>query len=204
MGGRSADTCDPASRPGAVSGLLRAWGRGDLEARDALLPLVYAELRRRAAGYLRRERQDHTLQPTALVHEVYLRLAGDARMSWQDRAHFFRAASQMMRRILLDHARAGRARKRPRPQMKVALDDQLAATAPRSIDLLALDEALTELTALDARLAQVTELRYFGGLSEREVARVLSRSRATVTRDWQTARAWLYRRMTVGREPTPA
>ncbi len=202
MGGQPLGTRDHASPPTAVSGLLRAWGGGDLEARDALLPLVYAELRRRAAGHLRRERKDHTLQPTALVHEAYLRLAGEARVSWKNRAHFFCVASQMMRRILVDHARARSAQKRPRPQLKVSLDERLVAPPPAPVDLLALDEALTELTTVDARLAQVTELRYFGGLSEQEVARVLSLSRATVTRDWQTARAWLYRRMTIGRHET--
>jgi len=203
MGGRPLDIRDHASPPGALSGLLTAWGRGDLEARDALLPLVYAELRRRAAGYLRRERRDHTLQPTALVNEAYLRLAGQARVSWTNRAHFFCVASQMMRRILVDHARARRAQKRPGPQLKVSLDELLLAAAPAPVDLLALDEALTELAIVDARLAQVTELRYFGGLSEQEVAKVLSLSRATVTRDWQTARAWLYRRMTIGPDQTP-
>ena len=199
MGGRPLDARNHASPPGALSRLLTAWGRGDLEARDALLPIVYAELRRRAAGYLRRERRDHTLQPTALVNEAYLRLAGPARVSWKNRAHFFCVASQMMRRILVDHARARRAQKRPRQQLKVSLEELLVAAAPPPVDLLALDEALSELTTVDARLAQVTELRYFGGLSEQEVARVLSLSRATVTRDWQTARAWLYRRMTAGR-----
>jgi RNA polymerase sigma factor (TIGR02999 family) len=205
MGGQPPlGTRDQASPPGAVSGLLRAWGRGDLEARDALLPLVYTELRRRAAGYLRHERHGHTLQPTALVHEVYLQLAGQTRVAWHDRAHFFRTASQMMRRILVDHARARRAQKRPQAELKVALDEQVAATAAPAVDLLALDEALSELSTVDPRLAQVTELRYFGGLSEQEVARVLSLSRATVTRDWQTARAWLYRRMTIGRHETTA
>jgi RNA polymerase sigma factor (TIGR02999 family) len=163
---------------------------------------VYAELRRRAAGYLRRERRDHSLQATALVHEVYLRLAGEARVAWQDRAHFFGVASQMMRRILVDHARAHRAQKRPRASLRVVLDEGAAVAAERSVDLLALDQALTELAQVDPRLGHVMELRYFGGLSEREVANVLSLSRATVTRDWQTARAWLYRRMTTGQDAT--
>jgi RNA polymerase sigma factor (TIGR02999 family) len=131
-------------------------------------------------------------------------MAGETRVTWQDRAHFFRVASQMMRRILVDHARARRAQKRPQAQLKVLLDEQVAAPAPPEVDLLALDEALSELTTVDPRLAQVTELRYFGGLSELEVARVLSLSRATVTRDWQTARAWLYRRLTIGRNETSA
>ena len=184
-----------------VSGLLRAWGRGDLGARDELLPLVYGELRRRAAGYLRRERQDHTLQPTALVHEVYLRLMGEARVPWQDRAHFYRVAAQMMRRILVDHARAHKAAKRPRSAFRVDLNDQIAGKEPRGVDLLSLDQALTDLTTFDPRMAQIVELRYFGGLSEQELAKVLSISRSTVTREWQTARTWLYRRMTTGSNP---
>jgi RNA polymerase sigma factor (TIGR02999 family) len=155
-------------------------------------------LRQRAAGYLRQERHDHTLQPTALVHEVYLRLVGGIRVPWQDRSHFFRVAANMMRRILVDHARTRRAAKRPPPGRRSTLDNEAALTYPPSIDLLALDHALDELTRLDPRAAQVMELRYFGGLSEQEVARVLSISRTTVTREWQTARAWLYERMTTG------
>lgn len=179
---------------------MRAWSHGDLAARDELLPLV-CELRQRATGYLRRERHDHTLQPTALVHEVYLRLVGESRVAWNDRAHFFRAAAQMMRRILVDHARAHRAAKRPGAAFKVALDDRIGTTQPRGTDLLALDQALDALTACDPRMAQVMELRYFGGLSEQEVAKVLSISRSTVTREWQTARAWLHRRMTAEARP---
>jgi RNA polymerase sigma factor (TIGR02999 family) len=188
-------------RSSAASDLVRAWGRGDLQARDDLLPLVYRELRRRAAGYLRNERRDHTLQPTALVHEAYLRLVGQERVAWQNRAHFFGVAAQMMRRILVDHARAHRAAKRPRTAFKVMLDERIGATEPRDCDLLALDQALNELSTLDPRLGQITELRYFGGLSEQEVAEVLAISRSTVTREWQTARTWLYRRMTAGPEP---
>jgi RNA polymerase sigma factor (TIGR02999 family) len=187
---------------GSVSNLLRAWGRGDAQAGDDLLPLVYRELRRRAAGYLRDERRDHTLQPTALVHEAYIRLVGQERVTWQNRAHFFGMAAQMMRRILVDHARAHRAAKRPRTAFKVAMDDRLGATQPRDFDLLALDEALTDLTKMDERMGRIVELRYFGGLSEQEVAEVLSMSRSTVTREWQTARTWLYRRMTGGRQRT--
>ncbi len=191
---------DVVDRSSAVSDLLRAWGRGNLQARDDLLPLVYRELRRRAGGYLRYERRDHTLQPTALVHEVYLRLVGQERVTWQNRAHFFGVAAQMMRRILVDHARAHRAAKRPRTTFKVMWDERVGATQPRGCDLLALDSALDELTTMDPRMGQIMELRYFGGLSEQEVAEVLSISRSTVTREWQTARTWLYRRMTTGRE----
>jgi RNA polymerase sigma factor (TIGR02999 family) len=189
---------DLMDRTHAASDLLRAWGRGDVQARDDLVPLVYRELRRRAAGYLRQERRDHTLEPTALVHEAFLRLVGQDRIAWQNRAQFFGVAAQMMRRILVDHARGRRAAKRPGQALKVILDDRIGATQPRGCDLLALDQALDELTALDPRLAQIVELRYFGGLSEQEVAEVLSMSRSTVTREWQTARSWLYRYMTRG------
>jgi RNA polymerase sigma factor (TIGR02999 family) len=184
---------------GPVSQLLHAWGRGDLQARDDLVPLVYRELKRKAAAYLRQERLDHTLQPTALVHEAFVRLIGRETVAWQNRAHFFGIAAQMMRRILVDHARRHQAAKRPGVTLKVTLDDQIGAEQPRDCELLLLDQALEELTFIDPRQAQIVELRYFGGLSEQEAAAVLSLSRATVTREWQTARAWLYRRMTTGR-----
>jgi|SRR5215472_15761147 len=186
-------------RPASVSRLLRAWGRGDLQARDALVPVVYRELRRRAAAYLRRERRDHTLQPTALVHEAYLRLVGQDRVTWQNRAHFFAVAARMMRRVLVDHARDRQAAKRQGPGVKVMLDDGAGAVQPRACEMIALDQALIELTSLDPRQGHIVELRYFAGLSEHEVATVLSLSRATVSREWQSARAWLYRRMTKGR-----
>ena len=186
-------------RTGSVSHLLRAWGRGDLQARDELVPVVYRELRRRAGAYLRRERSDHTLQPTALVHEAYLRLTAQDRVAWQNRAHFFAIAAQMMRRVLIDHAREHQAAKRPGAHLKVLLDDGIGAAQPRECELMMVDEALVELTRIDPRQGQIVELRYFGGLSEQEVAAVLSISRATVTREWQTARAWLYRRLTTGR-----
>lgn len=184
--------------PGELTALLRAWGRGDLNARDELLPLVYEELRRRAAAYLRRERADHTLQPTALIHEAYLRLVGQQRVAWQNRAQFFGVAAQMMRRILVDHARAQQAAKRPAAAMKVTLDERVGQAEPMDCDLLLLNQALSELTAFDPRQGQIVELRYFGGLAEHEVAEVLDISRSTVTREWQTAKAWLYRRMTSG------
>ena len=175
--------------------LLRAWGNGDVEARDTLLPLVYVELRRRAAAYLRRERGDHTLQPTALVHEVYLRLVGQRRTSWKNRAQFFGVAAQMMRRILVDHARAQRAAKRPARAMRVALDEDVGQTNGPDSNILMLDQALTELATFDPQQERIVELRFFAGLAEHEVAEVLCISRSTVTREWQTARAWLYRRM---------
>jgi RNA polymerase sigma-70 factor (ECF subfamily) len=182
-------------RSGDVSALLSAWGHGDIHARDRLMAVVYDELRRLASAYLRRERQSHTLQPTALVNEAYMRLAAQDRTNWKNRAQFFGIAAQMMRRILVDHARSHRAAKRPEAGGRVVLDDSIATVEPRECELLELDQALSELEALDPRLARIVELRYFGGLSEQEVARVLGVSRSTITRDWHTAKAWLFRRV---------
>jgi len=184
-----------------VSSLLRAWGDGDLHARDDLVQQVYRELRKQAAGYMRRERPDHTLRPTALVHEAYLRLIDQDRVAWQNRAQFFGVAAQMMRRILVDHARRHRAAKRPGADLKVTLDDRIGATAPPDCELLLLDQALEELATFDPRQGRIVELRYFGGLAEEEVAEVLGVSRSTVTREWQSARAWLYRRIVKGKAP---
>ena len=188
---------------GVVTDLLRAWDRGDLDARDHLMGVVYNELRRRAAAYLRRERTEHTLQPTALVHEAYLRLVGQERIVWQNRAHFFGVAAQMMRRILVDHAKGQRRRKRLGGAVRVTLDDRVGAVQPRDLDVLALDRALAELTAIDPQQGRIVELRYFGGLSETQVADVLGVSRSTVTREWQIAKGWLYRRVTTGRAQRP-
>jgi RNA polymerase sigma-70 factor, ECF subfamily len=163
------------------------------------MPLVYAELRRLAARYLRRERPGHSLQPTALVHEAYLRLVGQERVVWQNRAHFFGIAAQMMRRILVDHARGRRRGKRFGDAVRVTLDDRVATVSAPDCELLLLDLALDELTAIDPRQGQIVELRYFGGLSESEIAKVLAISRSTVTREWQIARGWLFRRVTTGR-----
>jgi RNA polymerase sigma factor (TIGR02999 family) len=179
-----------------VTELLRAWAGGSLAARDELVPLVYHELKKRAAGYLRHERPDHTLQATALVHEAFLRLGGQDRVAWQNRGQFYAIAAQMMRRILVDHARQRHASKRPGPGMRVELTAHLAAPEGASCDVLLLDESLNELTKLDPRQAQIVELRYFGGLSEQEAADALGVSRTTVTREWKRARAWLYHRMT--------
>jgi RNA polymerase sigma-70 factor (ECF subfamily) len=185
---------------GRVSQLLRQWGVGDLEARDELVPLVHHELRKRAVAYLRRERPNHTLQPTALVNEAYLRLMGHRRATWVNRAQFFGVAAQIMRRILVDHARDRHAAKRS-GGVRVTLDDRIGAALPPDCELLMLDQALRELGRIDERQARIVELKYFGGLSEEEVAAVLSLSRATITREWQSARAWMYRRMTKGRVP---
>jgi RNA polymerase sigma factor (TIGR02999 family) len=184
----------------AVSGLLRAWSKGDARAREKLMPLVYEELRRQAAAYLRRERTDHTLQPTALVNEAYLRLIGQDRIVWQNRAHFYGVAAQMMRRILVDHAREHGRGKRFGAAVRVALDESVGTTEPRDCELLLLDQALEELAAIDPQQAQIVELRYFGGLTEVEVANVLAVSRSTVTREWLIAKGWLYRRITTGQQ----
>src|SRR5262245_12750525 len=156
------------------------------------MPLVYQELRRRAAASLRRERRDHTLQPTALVHEVYLRLVDQRRVAWKNRAQFFGVAAEIMRRILVDRARAHRTAKRSGRWARVTLDPALAVAAPVDVDVLDLDAALTRLAALDARKSRIAELRFFGGLSLEEAAEVLELSRATAERDWQFARAWLF------------
>jgi len=179
-----------------VSGLLQAWGRGDAGARDRLIPLVYQELRRRAAAYLRRERAGHTLQPTALVNEAYIRLVNQDHTPWQNRAQFFGIASVMMRRILVDRARGRKMIKRSGRWTRVTLDDAVAQRQPRDVDVLDLDAALTELAAIDPRKCQVAELRFFAGLSLEEVAHALGISPATVEREWQAGRAWLYKRLT--------
>ena len=163
-----------------------------MTARDRLVPLVYHELRRRAAMYLRHEREGHTLQPTALVHEAYLRLMGQTRTSWQNREQFFGVAAQLMRRILVDHARAHNVAKRQGKCLRVTLDERISPTKTPDINLLALDEALTRLAAFDPRKTAVAELRFFTGLSLEECARVLGISVATVEREWQAAKAWLY------------
>ena len=182
-----------------MSGLLQAWGRGDVEARDQLLPLVYQELHRRAAAHLRRERVGHTLQPTALVHEAYLRLVKQDRMAWQNRAQFLGVAAQMMRRILVDRARARKMAKRSGRWARVTLDDAVGLRQAPDVELLDLDHALTALATFDPRKSQVAELRFFGGLSLQETGHVLDLSVATVEREWQAARAWLYARLTGAR-----
>ncbi len=182
--------------PGVVTNLLQAWSAGNPHAQDDLLPLVYDELRRRAGAHLRRERKDHTLEPTELVHEAYLRLAGQQRPDWQGRVHFFALASTIMRRILVDYARARAATKRPDEALRVTLDNDAVSIDPPECDLLVLDRALSDLGCLDSRQARLLELIYFGGLSETEAATAISVSRSTVAREVRSAKAWLYRRMT--------
>lgn len=175
----------------SISHLLIEVSHGNREAEAALMTQVYGELRRLARKYMRAERVNHTLQATALVNEAYLRLMGDPGASWQNRAHFFATAAQLMRHILVDHARARTAGKRGGLQNQVTLDEDLVSSGDRSIDVLALHEALEKLGKLDARQARVVELRSFGGLTFAEIAYVLEASERTVKRDWEMARAWL-------------
>jgi len=177
-----------------VTELLRAWTAGDLDARDRAMALVYHELRRRAAVHLRRERPGHTLQPTALVHEAYIRLIDQRDAIWQNRGQFLAVVSQMMRRILVDHARARLAAKRSGRWARVTMGDaDDVAMSATQIDLLDLDAALERLAAFDARKSRIAELRFFGGLSLEEMGLVLDVSAKTVERDWQLARAWLFK-----------
>jgi RNA polymerase sigma factor (TIGR02999 family) len=192
----ASDTRPPGhSDPQAVTALLRAWGAGDPGASDALVPLVYAELRRQAALALRREDEGHTLQPTALVHEAWLRLAGQRNGRWQSRTQFLAVAAQMMRRVLVDHARTRRALKRDGGVQVTLADAEHAAAPSDQVDVLALDEALERLAILDTRKARLVELRYFAGLSIPEAAAALGVSQATVIREWAIARMWLRREL---------
>jgi RNA polymerase sigma-70 factor, ECF subfamily len=178
-----------------VTALLHAWVGGDAGALQELLPLVYADLRRRAAAQMRGERRNHTLEPTALVHEAYLRLVDQRGAAWQNRGQFFGVASLMMRRILVDRARARRMAKRSGRWARVTLDDGARTASPVSVDVLDLDAALTRLAAFDARKSQLAELRFFGGLSVEEAGDALGVSPATAERDWRTARAWLLKEL---------
>ena len=180
---------DPATA--RITQLLVAWSGGRREALDDLLPLVYDELRRLAARYLRHEPLDHTLQPTALVHEAYMRLVDQRRVRWRNRAHFYGVAAQMMRRILVDHARAHKAEKRGAGWERVPLIEDEMPGGTGAVDVLALDEALERLAALDPQQERIVELRYFGGLTIDEVAEVVGLSAATVVREWTIAKAWL-------------
>jgi len=188
----------PTPSAGAVTGLLLKWRQGDAEALARLLPLVYDELRQIAARQLQRERADHTLQPTAIVHETFLKLVDLPRLQWQDRAHFLAVASRLMRQVLVDYARARHTLKRggsqpPREQAEPA--EQAVAIEGGQVDVLALDSALERLAAFDSEQARLVELRFFGGLTIAETADVLRSSPATVKRDWDTARTWLFREL---------
>ena len=176
-----------------ITQLLLAWGSGDRAALDQLMPLVYRELRRLAKSYMRRQSPGHALQTTALVNEAYLRLIDSSRVNWQDRTHFFAIAAQLMRRILVDSARASNSLKRGGAAQAVSFEEAFAVPSEQKTDLVALDEALKTLAELNKRQSQIVELRYFGGLSEEEIALALDISVRTVRRDWSVARAWLYR-----------
>jgi RNA polymerase sigma-70 factor (ECF subfamily) len=180
------------SQPGEVTQLLIELRAGKKEAESKLIPLVYTELRRLAAHYLRGERPDHTLQATALVHEAYLRMTKLHDVDWQSRSHFFATAATVMRRILVDHARAQRAGKREGFREAISLDEALVISPARCTQLVALDDALDKLAKLDARRSKIVELRFFGGLSEEEIGLFLGISARTVKRDWRVAKAWLY------------
>lgn len=187
----------PASAA-TVSRLLADASAGKREALDALLPLVYDELRRQAAAYMRREQPGHTIQATALVHEAYLRLMKEPNTRWQNRAHFCAIAANSMRQILVERVRARKRIKRAGDQQRITLSDAIAAPAAEAVDVELLDAALTRLGAMDPELARLVELRFFGGLSIEETAEVLGVSPATVKRSWATARAWLRREMSAG------
>lgn len=178
-----------------VKELLARWGQGQSSARDKLVPLVYDELRRVARHCLAGERPDHTLQSAALVHEAYLRLVGHDAVHWDDRTHFFAVAAQLMRRILVDHARKRRAAKRGGANITLSLDENLAPAKRRALDVAALDDALNELARMSSQQSRVVEMRFFSGLSIEETAQALGISAATVKREWTVARAWLYREL---------
>jgi RNA polymerase sigma factor (TIGR02999 family) len=183
------------AEPGEVTVLLKAWGAGDEASLEKLIPLVYGQLRRMAARYMRGESPGNTLQATALVNEAYLKLVGVERATWQDRAHFFAVSAQMMRRLLVDRARARRADKRGGDDVRVELNESIDGAPVRAGDLVALDDALEALAKIDARKARVVEMKFFGGLSVEETAAVLKVSPRSVMRDWNLARAWLTREL---------
>jgi RNA polymerase sigma-70 factor (ECF subfamily) len=178
-----------------ITQLLVKWSNGHQEVLEELMPLVYDELRRLAAHYLRQERPEHTLQPTALVHEAYLRLVDQTQVRWQNRAHFFGIAANLMRQILVNHALSQRAAKRGGTALRLTLDEAAGFSKERAVDLVALDEALTRLAALGPQQGRIVELRFFGGLSIEEAAEVLRVSPATVNRGWTMAKAWLHQEL---------
>jgi len=178
-----------------ITRLLLELSNGNRDAVDSLMPLIYDELRHLASNYLRRERLDHTLQPTALVNEAYLRMVDQTRANWQNRAHFFGVAAQMMRRILVDHARAHAAEKRGHDFQKLSLDENIDKAVERSEELVALDDALNNLVKIDEQKARIVELRYFGGLSVEETAEILGVTPITIKRHWRMTKAWLFGQM---------
>ena len=186
------------STPGEITQLLIAWNHGDERARDELTPLIYDELRRLARGFLRRERPGHTLQPTALVHEAFLRLIDQSRVDWRNRAHFFGLAAQMMRQILIDHARGHARAKRGGAMRQVSFEETAIVSEERAAELIALDDALTALAAFDSSKSRIVELRFFGGLTNEEVGEVMGMSLRTVEREWRKAKAWLRRAISKG------
>jgi RNA polymerase sigma-70 factor (ECF subfamily) len=190
--------CGAMSDTHEVTLLLAKWAKGSQQALDELTPLVYEELRQLAASYLRKERQGHTLQPTALVHEAYLRLVDQSNPTWQNRSHFFGVAARLMRQILVDHARRKQAGKRAGSRVKVSLEEALSFQHERGRDLVALDSGLNALEKLDPRKCKAVELRYFGGLSMEEIAQTLDVSPVTVRRDLRMAEAWLHHEMQAG------
>ena len=180
-----------------ITQLLKQWSNGDAEVLDDLMLLVYSELRRQASGYLRRERSNHTLQPTALINEAYLKLIDQRDVKWQNRSHFFAIAAQAMRRILVDYARERKREKRGGAAENLPIEEALTIVSQeKSVDLVALDEALNKLSRFDQRQAKVVELRYFSGLSIDETAEVLGVSNVTIRRDWNMAKAWLHQEIT--------
>ena len=184
-----------------ITELLVGYGRGDKEALDQLMPIVYDELRRQAARYLRREQAGNTLQTTALIHEAYVRLVDQLNVQWQNRAHFFGIAAQLMRRILVDHARAKKRVKRGGSDVRVSLGDATVAVKGQDLDVVALDEALGRLAEIDEQQSRVVELRFFSGLTVEETAEVMGISKATVKRDWSMAKAWLHRELSGDTDP---
>jgi RNA polymerase sigma-70 factor (ECF subfamily) len=187
-----------ASSPQGVTKLLKAWSNGEQQALDELIPLVYAELHRLARRYMVRERNEHTLQPTALVHEAYERLIDLKCVSWQNRAHFFGVSAQVMRRILVDYARSRRYSKRGGEWRQIPLNEAVTIFRDQSTDIVALDDALRVLAAIDPRKERVVEMRFFGGLSIKEIAQVLNISQESVLRDWRLAKVWLLRELSQG------
>jgi RNA polymerase sigma factor (TIGR02999 family) len=188
----------PTRSPEKVSQLLQEWSDGDRQALDKLVPVVYQELRRLAHHYMKRERVGHTLQTTAVVNEAYMRLVNYKRMHWKNRVHFFAVAAQVMRRILVEHARSRDYAKRGGGTQKVSLDDVAVVSGERSAEVIAVDDALTELETWDARKCRIVELRFFGGLTIEETAEALKISSTTVEREWRSAKAWLHRAIQKG------